>query len=259
MSAQLTIVGGDATKPHCGKGHKVICHICNDMGSWGKGFVMALKETFPKDNLDRYYRRWHKARASDRRQQLKEGPFSAIAVPMASSPPCPKVSAGVAEGEMPTETVVGMRGEAALVAAAAVAAVEAPESVAEESIQPEVVAALLEAEEVAVEETKPWQEPFRLGAVQFLPTSTHLIEVANMIAQKGIKSRRRGETFDKLDYVALQEALDKVGRFAAAKAASVHMPRIGCGLAGGDWERIEQIVRKTLLEKHGVSVWVYSQ
>jgi hypothetical protein len=28
--------------------------------------------------------------------------------------------------------------------------------------------------------------------------------------------------------------------------ATVHMPRIGSGLAGGDWNRIESIVNETL-------------
>ena len=31
--------------------------------------------------------------------------------------------------------------------------------------------------------------------------------------------------------------------------ASVHMPRIGCGLAGGKWERIEPLIERTLLAR----------
>ena len=43
---------------------------------------------------------------------------------------------------------------------------------------------------------------------------------------------------------------------ACFKGAAVHMPRIGCGLAGGKWETIEPIVRG-MAEKHGVDVVVY--
>ncbi|RAJ47078.1 hypothetical protein K353_00279 [Kitasatospora sp. SolWspMP-SS2h] len=38
--------------------------------------------------------------------------------------------------------------------------------------------------------------------------------------------------------------------------ASVHMPRIGCGLAGGRWERIEPLVTDRLTAR-GVPVTVY--
>jgi hypothetical protein len=34
------------------------------------------------------------------------------------------------------------------------------------------------------------------------------------------------------------------------------MPRIGCGLAGGDWNKIEAIINETLGEK-GLDVTVY--
>jgi hypothetical protein len=34
------------------------------------------------------------------------------------------------------------------------------------------------------------------------------------------------------------------------------MPRIGCGLAGGTWDKIEPIIERTLLAK-GIEVVVY--
>lgn len=34
------------------------------------------------------------------------------------------------------------------------------------------------------------------------------------------------------------------------------MPRIGCGLAGGKWEKIEPLINKNLIEK-GIDVFVY--
>jgi O-acetyl-ADP-ribose deacetylase (regulator of RNase III) len=39
-------------------------------------------------------------------------------------------------------------------------------------------------------------------------------------------------------------------------AASVHMPRIGCGLAGGKWEEVEPIIQRELVVR-GVSVTIY--
>ena len=32
---------GDATNPKA-QGYRLIVHICNDLGSWGQGFVLAL-------------------------------------------------------------------------------------------------------------------------------------------------------------------------------------------------------------------------
>ena len=37
----IMYVKGDATEPQ-GDGRKIICHICNDVGGWGAGFVLAL-------------------------------------------------------------------------------------------------------------------------------------------------------------------------------------------------------------------------
>ena len=42
MSIVYTI--GDATLP-AGPGPKIIVHICNDQGKWGKGFVSAKRTT----------------------------------------------------------------------------------------------------------------------------------------------------------------------------------------------------------------------
>ncbi|MQY33582.1 hypothetical protein SRB17_15430 [Streptomyces sp. RB17] len=38
--------------------------------------------------------------------------------------------------------------------------------------------------------------------------------------------------------------------------ASVHMPRIGCGLAGGTWSRKEPFITERLV-KRGIEVTVY--
>jgi O-acetyl-ADP-ribose deacetylase (regulator of RNase III) len=45
---------------------------------------------------------------------------------------------------------------------------------------------------------------------------------------------------------AIREGLARIATQARASGASVHMPRIGCGLAGGDWARIESLIVETL-------------
>lgn len=47
-------------------------------------------------------------------------------------------------------------------------------------------------------------------------------------------------------YDAVDHCLHAVAEHALAHKASVHMLRIGCGLTGGKWERIEPIIGKTL-------------
>ena len=54
---QISYVKGDATAP-LGNGPKVIVHVCNDIGAWGKGFVLAISKRWPKP--EQSYREWHK-------------------------------------------------------------------------------------------------------------------------------------------------------------------------------------------------------
>ena len=58
MSA-ITYIKGDATCPQA-KGTKLIVHICNDLGGWGKGFVVAISKRWPKP--EEAYREWHRQR-----------------------------------------------------------------------------------------------------------------------------------------------------------------------------------------------------
>ena len=46
--AKVNYIVGDATNPKK-EGNKIIVHICNDIGGWGKGFVMAISKDNPKD------------------------------------------------------------------------------------------------------------------------------------------------------------------------------------------------------------------
>jgi O-acetyl-ADP-ribose deacetylase (regulator of RNase III) len=43
----IEYVQGDATRPQ-GPGNKIIVHICNDVGGWGKGFVLTLAGVNPE-------------------------------------------------------------------------------------------------------------------------------------------------------------------------------------------------------------------
>jgi O-acetyl-ADP-ribose deacetylase (regulator of RNase III) len=147
---------GDATRP-IGDGPKVIVHICNDVGGWGAGFVVAISKRWREPEAA--YRRWNKG-----------------------------------EGDA----------------------------------------------------------PFALGEVQFVEVEPSLW-VANMIARRNVVS---AGGVPPVRYEAVESALKKVAQFAKDRDASVHMPRIGCGLAGGKWEEIERIVHRTLID-HGIDVTVY--
>jgi O-acetyl-ADP-ribose deacetylase (regulator of RNase III) len=93
---------------------------------------------------------------------------------------------------------------------------------------------------------------FGLGAVQFVPVRADIL-VANLIGQHGIKKGSKGPP---IRYDAIAAGLVKVGDHAVATGASVHMPRIGCGLAGGKWELVEPLVQQHLCARR-VAVTVY--
>lgn len=69
-----------------------------------------------------------------------------------------------------------------------------------------------------------------------------------MIGQKEIKTGSNGVP---VRYEAIEKCLETL-----SLNASIHMPRIGCGLAGGKWTEIEPIIERTLLNKN-VEVFIY--
>ena len=102
-----------------------------------------------------------------------------------------------------------------------------------------------------------WTEPGRvygiqpqhhLGAVRFVQVTPHIC-VANMVAQHGY-----GRGVRRVDDRALVACLRNVAQYARDRSATVHMPRIGCGLGGAKWEEIEPLVLEACA---GVDVWVY--
>ncbi len=79
--------------------------------------------------------------------------------------------------------------------------------------------------------------------------------VANLIGQHGL--RRRGDDgLPPVRYEAIRQGLARVRQQALMLKASVHMPRIGAGLAGGDWREIEQIILDELAA-HDLAVTIY--
>jgi len=91
-----------------------------------------------------------------------------------------------------------------------------------------------------------------LGVTQFVSLGNGL-HVVNMIAQHGTVSKLNKQP---LSYEALEIALTRLAEDAIDIGASVHMPRIGCGLAGGDWNVVESIINRTLTLRN-VDVTVY--
>ena len=92
---------------------------------------------------------------------------------------------------------------------------------------------------------------FTLGGVRFVEADGGLI-VASMIAQHGYGASVR----PRLRYGALASCLKMVGLAAAERGASVHMPRIGTGQAGGNWDIIQGMVLQELCARD-VHVTVY--
>jgi Predicted phosphatase homologous to the C-terminal domain of histone macroH2A1 len=152
---EINYLHGDATQP-IGEGPKIIVHICNDIGGWGKGFVMAISKRWKEPATQ--YRQWHQSQVN-----------------------------------------------------------------------------------------------FTLGEVQFVQVEINLW-IANLIGQHKIGWNEEGKP--PIRYEAVAEGLKKVAGKAMELEATIHMPRMGCGLAGGRWEHIEKLVKEELCEKE-LNVTVY--
>lgn len=95
---------------------------------------------------------------------------------------------------------------------------------------------------------------YQLGTIQVVPVGDKL-SVVNMVAQHGTGGTPKNPPI-RLD--ALRECLGRVAQEAMRTKASVHMPPIGCGLAGGSWGDIGPIVKEELVDK-GIEVTVYDR
>lgn len=80
-----------------------------------------------------------------------------------------------------------------------------------------------------------------LGTVQFLGCAPGLV-VANMFCQDEALARSGG--FCITDYELMRKCFTRVRNFAQIQNMTVYVPRnIGCGIAGGDWETVKQIMQ----------------
>lgn len=105
------------------------------------------------------------------------------------------------------------------------------------------------------------QARFRLGHMHPIDVSTDDLEearvpgsltVASMIAQHGYGKSKSA----RIRYEGLESCLAQLADLAFELQAPVHMPRIGCGLAGGEWQIISELVEDFLC-RTGVEVTVY--
>jgi len=152
----IEYITGDATEPIVKPA--IIAHVCNDIGGWGRGFVLALSKKYPL--AEEGYRKWF---------------------------------------ESPNE--FGL---------------------------------------------KP-----KLGNIQLVSVNTQII-VANMIAQQGTKVV---DGVPPIRYGSLKRCLGSVHYQASNNNCTIHMPRIGSGLAKGKWNIIEECIKESC---PSVKVYVYT-
>jgi O-acetyl-ADP-ribose deacetylase (regulator of RNase III) len=136
---------GDATDPKT-SGPALICHICNDKGLWGSGFVVSVSKK--DDTPEHMYKHWHRREGKD----------------------------------------------------------------------------------------------LTLGEVQICPY-TNGNYVANMICQHDVASINN---VPPIRYEALEQALKSVFYHAKENGLVVCMPRIGAVRSGGDWSKIEKIIKEAM-------------
>lgn len=143
----ITYHKGDATQP-VGEGQKYIIHVCNCVGGWGRGFVVAVSKRWKEP--ENAYRTWFRAKQHDE-----------------------------------------------------------------------------------------WGT-FELEKIQIVRVEPDIC-VVNMIAQEGYGYYDK--TIPPIRYPALAQCLATVAEHVTNENASIHAPRIGCGLAGGTWDVVEPMLR----------------
>lgn len=87
--------------------------------------------------------------------------------------------------------------------------------------------------------------PFKLGVCKTSPLASgeSVILIAHLMGQTGV-GRKDGPS---IRYEHLRSAMEMLaGTAKHLYDCTIHMPRIGCGLAGGTWDKVEPIIRETL-------------
>ena len=91
-----------------------------------------------------------------------------------------------------------------------------------------------------------------LGSIH-VSTVAEGLSVVSMVAQHGYGP----STKPRIRYRALQECLGQLAALSESQNASIHMPRIGAGQAGGHWGIICELLDETLI-KRGIDVTIYN-
>ena len=91
----------------------------------------------------------------------------------------------------------------------------------------------------------------KLGNSTLIQVSNDL-SIFNMVAQHGFGPSDE----QRIRYRALSKCLTNLANTALEQSASVHMPRIGTGYAGGSWDVISELIDETLV-RQGIDVTVY--
>lgn len=91
----------------------------------------------------------------------------------------------------------------------------------------------------------------KLGEVQFIKVESDII-IANIIGQHLIITDENGNP--PVRYDAIREGLKKVNELAIELNATIHSPKFGSGLAGGNWNIIEDIINEIIT----VPIYIYT-
>jgi O-acetyl-ADP-ribose deacetylase (regulator of RNase III) len=86
-------------------------------------------------------------------------------------------------------------------------------------------------------------EGWKLGDVQFVLASKSLV-VANCATQNSYMPRGRCHA----NYSAIRTCMEKVRDFAKDHSYTIAIPKIGAGLAGGDWNKIKTILDEVFVD-----------
>ncbi|MDQ3816248.1 MAG: ImmA/IrrE family metallo-endopeptidase [Acidobacteriota bacterium] len=79
------------------------------------------------------------------------------------------------------------------------------------------------------------------------------LAVFTMVAQRGYGESNK----PRIKYSALKSCLEALANVAMRHGASIHMPRIGSGQAGGNWDVISELIEDALCGR-GIKVYVYT-
>jgi O-acetyl-ADP-ribose deacetylase (regulator of RNase III) len=94
-------------------------------------------------------------------------------------------------------------------------------------------------------------EGWHLGEVQIVKVGPKKF-IANCATQDRFGSPRGGKVY--ADYGAIEEVMKQLKDLCTEYNYQLAMPKIGAGLAGGDWVKIEAIINKVF---HDREVWVF--